>query len=53
MTDAERQALRTSLCVLCDHPLISHHWSSLRCQWSSKRRWWSRRIQCPCEMEPR
>jgi hypothetical protein len=51
MNEAERRALHLSSCVLCGHSLIDHHEASLRCQYSTKRHWWSRRVQCPCEME--
>lgn len=50
MTGTERQALRSSACVLCGHALIDHHEWSLRCQIRAKRRWWFRSVQCPCEM---
>lgn len=42
--------LHNSSCVLCGHSLIDHHESSLRCQVRTKRHWWSRSVQCPCEM---
>lgn len=53
MTETERQALHVSACVLCGHTLIDHHEASLRCQHRSKRHWWSRSVQCPCEMTRR
>lgn len=52
VTNTERQALYTSCCVLCGHALIDHHTASLRCQYATKSHWWSRRVQCPCEMRP-
>ena len=52
MSETERQALRTSACVLCSHALIDHHEASLRCQYRTKRHWWSRSVQCSCEMRP-
>jgi hypothetical protein len=52
MTEVERRALHLVACVVCGHSLIDHHESSLRCQHSTKRHWWSRRIQCSCEMRP-
>jgi hypothetical protein len=53
MTEIERRALYLSSCAVCHHPLIDHHEVSLRCQHSTKPHWWSRRIQCPCEMNLR
>lgn len=53
--DRERvqlMALHSSSCVLCGHSLIDHHYHSLRCQVATKRHWWSRRVQCACEMRP-
>lgn len=50
MSYLERQALHASSCVLCGHIMFEHHATSLRCQHYSKRRWWSRRVQCPCDM---
>ena len=52
MSETERRALYLSACVLCKHSLIDHHEASLRCQWRTKRHWWNRAIQCPCEMKP-
>mgnify|MGYP001613681323 CR=1 FL=1 len=46
----ETRALHVSSCVLCGHTLIDHHTASLRCQHRSNPRWWSRRVQCPCDM---
>lgn len=50
MSETERRALYLSSCVVCHHSLIDHHEASLRCQFRTKRHWWSRRVQCPCEM---
>lgn len=50
MTDAQRQALRTTACTVCGHTLIRHHETTLRCQRTTKPHWWSRRTQCPCDM---
>ena len=52
MSETERQALRTSACILCGHALIDHYEWSLRCQHRTKLRWWSRSDQCPCETRP-
>lgn len=50
MSTLEQQALRSSACILCGHTLIDHHEASLRCQHTTKPHWWSRRTQCPCDM---
>jgi hypothetical protein len=52
MTETQRRALRLTACVVCGHPLVEHHETTLRCQHRSKPHWWSRSTQCPCEMRP-
>lgn len=46
----ERWVLHYGTCILCGHALMDHHEAHLRCQVRTKRRWWSRAVQCACEM---
>lgn len=45
-------ALHHTSCMLCHHSLVDHHETTLHCQHRTKRYWWSRSVQCACDMAP-
>lgn len=51
MNNLETNALYVVSCVLCGHLLAVHHETSCRCQHTSKPHWWTKRRQCPCDMD--